>query len=118
MSKSYLFKAISRDYDTMKVAQEQLLERHLRTTETTFINRSTVKQKMSTMKPLESSQQILVKPGRELKKIRRWEALEDELDELQKIFFSFVKRWTEGVRDTSDVNELITYEVYSDEEEF
>ena len=57
-------------------------------------------------------------PGTELKKIRKWETMDDELQELQKIFFTFVKRWTDRGRNKSNHNALITYEVHSDEEVF
>ena len=56
--------------------------------------------------------------GNELKRIQKWDELDDELDELQKIFFTFLKRWTESDNNAVKPNVLTTWEVYSDEEPF
>ena len=56
--------------------------------------------------------------GKELKRINKWKELDDELDELQKIFFTFLKRWTENDQNTVQPNVLSTWDVYSDEEPF
>lgn len=53
-----------------------------------------------------------------MKVIQKWDEMYDELHELQKIFFTFMKRWTESDRHTTDCNALHTYVVNSDEETF
>ena len=59
-----------------------------------------------------------IKPGTEIKQIRKWEKLDDELEELQKIYFTFLKRWTVGDRKKSEPNKHTIYDINSDEEIF
>jgi len=44
--------------------------------------------------------------------------MNDELEELQKIYFTFLKRWTVGDRKKNEPNKITTYQVNSDEDEF
>ena len=45
--------------------------------------------------------------------ITEWTELYDELDELKKIFFEFLKRWTDTERnDELDPNRPIIYQVH------
>ena len=54
-----------------------------------------------------------------MKLISEWTDLYDELDELKKIFFEFLKRWTDTERnDEFDPNRLLIYQVQRDAEEF
>ncbi len=48
--------------------------------------------------------------GLELKYINRWTELWDELDELKKIFFEFLSRWTDENRVRVDPNRPVIYE--------
>ena len=57
-----------------------------------------------------------LKPGTELRVIKKWETLEDELDELKKIYFTFLKRWTDGSQHKDEPNKAVIYEVHSDED--
>ena len=60
-----------------------------------------------------------IQAGTEVKLISEWNDLYDELDELKKIFFEFLKRWTDTERsDEFDPNCLVIYQVHRDEEEF
>ena len=59
-----------------------------------------------------------MRPSTELKYINRWEIFIDELEELQKIYFTFLKRWTVGDRSKNEPNKFSTYEKHSDEDEF
>ena len=60
-----------------------------------------------------------IQAGSEVKLISEWNDLYDELDELKKIFFEFLKRWTDTERnDECDPNRLIIYQVHKDEDEF
>ena len=56
--------------------------------------------------------------GQELKGIREWEDLYDELDELKKIFYEFMKRWTEQTTLEMDANRPRIYEKHEDEKPF
>lgn len=51
--------------------------------------------------------------NKELKYINSWTELYDELDELKKIFFEFLKRWTERDRHLAEPNKQILYEKHS-----
>ena len=42
--------------------------------------------------------------------------MHDELDELQKIYFTFLKRWTDGSYMKDEPNKAVIYEVHSDED--
>ena len=57
-----------------------------------------------------------------MKLISEWSDLYDELDELKKIFFEFLKRWTDETKERSDElghpNRPIIYPVQSDAKEF
>ena len=54
-----------------------------------------------------------------MKLISEWTDLYDELDELKKIFFEFLKRWTDTERnDEFDPNRPLIYQVPRDAEEF
>ena len=54
-----------------------------------------------------------------MKLISEWTDLYDELDELKKIFFEFLKHWTDTERnDEFDPNRLLIYQVQRDAEEF
>lgn len=55
----------------------------------------------------------LVEANMELKYINSWTELYDELDELKKIFFEFLKRWTESDRHLAEPNKQILYEKHS-----
>ena len=44
--------------------------------------------------------------------------MHDELDELKKIFFEFLKRWTDKGRNDLDPNRPVLYSKQKDEEEF
>ena len=57
-----------------------------------------------------------IKPGSEFKQIKKWEQLEDELDELKKIYFSFLKRWTDVAKNKDEPNRAFLYDVQSDDE--
>ena len=60
-----------------------------------------------------------IQAGSEVKLISEWTDLYDELDELKKIFFEFLKRWTDTERsDEFDPNRLVIYQVQRDAEEF
>ena len=51
--------------------------------------------------------------------INDWNELDDELDELKKIFFEFLKRWTDTERNEElDPNRPDYYQVLHDAEEF
>ena len=52
-----------------------------------------------------------IKPGSEFKQIKKWEQLEDELDELKKIYFSFLKRWTDVAKNKDEPNRAFLYDV-------
>lgn len=54
-----------------------------------------------------------IKAGQELKSITEWTEMQDELDELMKIFFEFLKRWTDKDKNDFDPNRPITYKVPS-----
>ena len=56
----------------------------------------------------------LIPAGQELKGIREWEDLYDELDELKKIFYEFMKRWTEQTSLEMDANRPVLYERHED----
>ena len=54
-----------------------------------------------------------------MKLIGEWTDLTDELDELKKIYFEFLKRWTDSDRnDEFDPNRPIIYQVQKDAQEF
>ena len=42
----------------------------------------------------------------------------DELDELKKVFFEFLKRWTDKDKKDLDPNRPVLYSVQNDEEQF
>ena len=44
----------------------------------------------------------MVKKGRELKVIEKWKVSDDEVDDLKKVFFQFLKRWVEN--DSTKIN--------------
>ena len=58
-----------------------------------------------------------IQAGAEIKIISEWTDLYDELDELKKIFFEFLKRWTDTERnDELDPNRPVIYQVQTDAE--
>ena len=60
-----------------------------------------------------------IKAGQEVKLISEWTELDDELDELKKIFFEFLKRWTDTKKnDELDPNLPVIYGVQRDAEKF
>ena len=60
-----------------------------------------------------------IQAGSEMKLISEWTDMYDELDELKKIFFEFLKRWTDTERnDQLDPNRPVIYQVHKDVEEF
>ena len=60
-----------------------------------------------------------IKAGQEVKLISEWNELDDELDELKKIFFEFLKRWTDAKKnDELDPNRPVIYGVQRDAEKF
>lgn len=60
-----------------------------------------------------------IKAGQEVKLISEWNELDDELDELKKIFFEFLKRWTDSKKnDELDPNRPVIYGVQRDAEKF
>jgi len=61
---------------------------------------------------------VSVKQGTEVKEINKWKELSDELHELKKIFFTFLKKWTMDDRNKADRNALTTDEVHIDDEKF
>ena len=56
-----------------------------------------------------------MRPGDEVKLIDGWSDCYDELEELKKIFFEFLKRWVENDGSKLNVNKPILYERLSDE---
>ena len=62
--------------------------------------------------------QIQVKAGEETQVINEWTQHNDELDELKKIFFEFLKRWTDKERLKFEPNKPIIYDNPSDAEPF
>ena len=53
-----------------------------------------------------------------MKIINKWNDHYDELEELQKIFFTFLNKWTHRDRSRTDPNAFKMCEVFSDEEPF
>lgn len=44
--------------------------------------------------------------------------MQDELEEIKKIFFEFLKRWTDKNKNTFDPNRPVLYAVQQDEDVF
>ena len=82
------FKDINKQYSEMRVAKEQL--------------RSRV-QKCNQLAPT-VSEGIIVEKGQELKMISTWNESYDEIEELKKVFFEFLKRWVENDGSQQNVN--------------
>ena len=59
-----------------------------------------------------------IKTGKELKYIGQWGDYEDELDELKKIFYTFMKQWFDKDQQKDNPNVILHCEVHSDEELF
>ena len=60
-----------------------------------------------------------LKPGEEVKLIDNWSYCYDELEELKKIFFEFLKRWVDSTaKDTQHVNHPVLYERCLDDKPF
>ena len=53
-----------------------------------------------------------------MKAIQDWQELEDELDELKKIFYTFLSRWTEQTSLDLDANHPVLYERHQGEKFF
>ena len=67
----------------------------------------------------QNTEQSPIVAGQELKYIKEWkEDFYDELDELKKIFFEFLKRWTDSNRFQLDPNKPVYYEAQEGVEEF
>ena len=64
----------------------------------------------------ESSQ--IIKQGKEVKAIEGWTECKDEIEELKKIFFEFLKRWIDSERHKIEPNKPIIYQNASDSEPF
>ena len=66
----------------------------------------------------EKSKSPTIKAGQEVKNINEWIELNDELDELKKIFFEFLKRWTDKPKNDLDPNRPVIYTVAEGTEVF
>ena len=56
--------------------------------------------------------------GEELKVIEEWRENYDEIDELKKVFFQFLKRWVEIDSGQQNVNKLKLYQRQKDATKF
>jgi hypothetical protein len=59
-----------------------------------------------------------MKDGEEVGAMEAWREPADEIEELKKVFFEFLKRWVENEGPQGDVNKPIIYERHKDTKEF
>lgn len=65
------------------------------------------KQVSSKVEP--ETDEVVVKRGSELKTIEAWNESQDEIEELKKVFFEFLKRWVGNDGSQLNVNKPTLY---------
>ena len=97
ISEDELFVEIGKKYDRMQQAQKALIKRH-KDTDPSLQNSEKMNRQQLLISQTRCDSQAEANPiktGEEVKTIQEWTELYDELDELKKIFFEFLKRWTD-----------------------
>ena len=110
MAKHPQFDDVNRQYDLMKAAKKQLkLRFEIHMNQNTEPDQSEKDQRALKM----SNRQVKV--GEECEVIEAWSLAYNEIEELKKVFFEFLKRWVENDGRQKNINAPILYETLQDQ---
>ena len=128
LSEHKTYTSVNKQYTQMQVAKKLLMRRHQLSQNRNNVDKNSDSSQVSAQQrqeservlaePLLASKTTEIKPGQELKYINAWTEAHDEIDELKKIFFGFMKRWVENDSIQKEVNTLNLQERHPDEEPF
>ena len=121
------YTSVNKQYKQMQEAKKLLMRRHQlsqtrknadKNSDLSQVSAQRQESERVLAEPLLASETTEIKPGQELKHINAWTEAHDEIDELKKIFFGFMKRWVENDCIQKEVNALNLHERHPDEEPF
>ena len=111
-----MFEKVNQQYMEMQAAKQLLKQRYLNLKNAYSASNNLSKSKtLKRSMPLtnieeEANITVNIKPGEEVQTIDKWYTHYNELEELKKVFFEFLKRWVEiDANATSAVNEPFLY---------